>query len=320
MELQLGNLLSRAKRSILSGSARRRISTAIETSATDDQGNFIGNLWTAAKKFVGFAISKLKEWFSERFQFKWSDLWGLLWNVGTYIWSFDWNQSDDEIDDSIEQSYNTLLTQAAGFAGQTIGLLVCGGIPGLTIFAFNEPMGALILDRIGEEAFDEIAGSLSALLQSTARTAARHFLLSTYKRVRNRVLDNAYYTRSNSEIGVEAQQKFDSGELKTREEYQKYIEKQTRIRDAAKEGFKREPYTFAKEFEKLEDKYIPEKWREQWNEFKEEAIEACQQIGYILTGGVDEHAANQKLTAAAIIGTPQTVVLQHNRSLGGSTP
>lgn len=318
MEIELGSLASRAVRKLTTPGGVKRIATSVGQIQRNNNGGIIGWLIGGALKFGGFLLSGIWNLVAGGISWTLSQLW--TWAIQTFhfVWYFDWNASDESIDQTIEAQYQALLTQAGGALGSMVGWLIGGVIPGLVVMVFNEPLGVKILNDVGEEALEEIAPVVGGLIRSTIRAATRHVLLATYKRARNYLLGkNPLYAKSDDQIDEEFAAKVDSGELSV-EQANEAIEKAKRVRDSAKEGFQRKPWSFQKKFEEWREDNLPSWLQEPAEEFVEEMSEGIIEAGYVVANRLDAEFAEQALTAPAINGSQRIVRIDFNRNVSPS--
>jgi hypothetical protein len=131
----------------------------------------------------GFVFGALKE--SLRFlTFSFSKLWGLLISGVNFIYNYNWNITDDDIDKQVKQSWINFAGVLGGEVGESLGFFTCGVLPAATTFAFNEPLGLYLLERVGEEFAEELALNISIVLQQGIRSASTSAFSFYYKNIR----------------------------------------------------------------------------------------------------------------------------------------
>ncbi|NJK27284.1 MAG: hypothetical protein HC925_00020 [Coleofasciculaceae cyanobacterium SM2_3_26] len=112
------------------------------------------------------------------------------WLVGGVLslYSFNWNLSDEEIRQQQEGNLLALSAIAGESAGQMLGSLVCGYLPGLALFKFNPVKFAKLKELLtgteDSELFDQIRDAAQSLFLSTTQIAARMLMVEAYKNVR----------------------------------------------------------------------------------------------------------------------------------------
>lgn len=320
MEIQLGSLLSRTVRAASTPGGIKRIATSIGGIKKNDDGGIIGWFVGAVLKFGGFLVSKIWNAIAGLVSWSLAAIWGWAVQSFQYIWYFDWNQSDESIDASIKAQYQALITQAGGALGSMMGWLVGGVIPGLVIFAFNEPLGVHVLNEVGEEALEELMPIMGGLIRSTLRTVTRHAMLATYKRAREYLIgNNPLYQYSENELNQQAAAKVSSGEW-SQQQADDWKEKTKRVQSASKDKFQRKPWSFQKQFEEWRENTFPEWAQEAAEEFVEEFSEAVIEAGYVVANSIDSYAAKQKVTAPAILGPQRIVKIDFNRDIPTTPP
>ena len=320
MEIQLGDLVSKAKSSLITQGGWRRLTTGLSSPQTQQGGGIGGAIaWIIGglAKFTGWLLSKIWQGITGIASWTWSV--GVQWVQQTFnfIWYFDWNATDAELDAMIKSQYASLLTQAGGALGGTLGWLVGGLAPGAIIFMFNEPLGVHVLNDVGQEALDEVLPLIGGLLRSVLRTWTRHAITNTYKWLRKRII-NSYEFKgyTDDQLQQQANQKIQSGEF-NQQQADDWLNSTKRIRDSANSGGDRKPYTFQKQFEEFRKQNLPEWLHNAAEEFVEEFSDAFWEGLACVAGSVDAHVAAQKLTAPSVLGQQTGVKITFNRT---STP
>lgn len=318
------NASSLASRSIRSSIGVRKISTSLASPQKNSSGGIIGWIMGGVTRFLGWALAGVWDLLKRFVSWSFSAIWGLCVSTFQFVWTFDWNQSDEQLDAYIKSQYQQLVVQAAGGLGQMMGWLVCGALPGVVMFAFNEALGAHILKEVGEEALEELIPVIGNLVQATLRTLGRQALVGTYKRLRSWLVgNNPMYTKSDEQLMQDLNASYsdrwkaglypdaESAQAAAREAY----EKQQKVRDAAKSGFERKPWSFQKAFEEWREDTFPEGWQDAVEEFVEEFSDACIEAGYVVAGSLDSYYAQSKIMAPAIVGNQQIVMIDFDRQL-----
>ncbi|MEH1799391.1 MAG: hypothetical protein V7L13_09510 [Nostoc sp.] len=277
----LAKLTSRAVRSDVG----TRIIRGMEQGVTKQGGgngvvNFIGWVFNTSWSLTGFLLGKLTGYF----KFSWTTFWS--WFVATkqFIWNFNWNATDEQLNASIKAQWTALAGQIGGALGNAFGYIACGILPGMAIAVFNEPLGAVVLAKVGEEFLEEFLENLGALFNSALRLGTQILLTETFKNVRK-------FIKSNSKL---------VGKL-----FGKNAEKAVQAWGSANS----KPWSFASANEEFLDKTFGSEgaWREAAEEFQEEADEACTEAGYVVANAVDTFLGSQML------GRERTPLLGHTR-------
>lgn len=209
-----------------------------------------------------------------------------------FIWNFNWNITDDEINQQIKAKWDALGSMLGGMVGNFVGYLFCGVLPGATIFAFNEPLGAYVLKNVVEEMSEEFLGNLSAVIKYTFTSGIQSMLMTQYKNVRKLIKGNSKFI--GAVFGDKAEQA---------------------IKAWGEKGSK--PWSFASKMEEAVES-IPNTFVKNFvEEFLEEAWEGCVEAGYVVANSVDAFLAGEKLKQQLIpaMGKTRYVEIQPNRSV-----
>lgn len=126
---------------------------------------------------MGFLVANVGKFIS----FSLTGLWSLFVSTSQFIWNFNWNMTDTEIDQQIQQRWNALSGMLGGTLGNSAGYLACGILPGATIFAFNEPLGAYVLKNVGEEMAEEFMSNLAGLVRYCFMSGVQSLILWGFK-------------------------------------------------------------------------------------------------------------------------------------------
>lgn len=317
MEIELGSLLSRAKAKVTRPGGIKNLLTGFTSNIQAKSqgyggllgwvfrgvgsvlGWFLKGAWSLVIKVISWSFSTAISWVQQTFNF---------------IWTFDWNASDEQLDTNVKSLYQGLLSQAGGTLGASLGWLVGGILPGALVFVFNEPLGVYLLNHVGQEMIEELLPQIGALIQATLRTLTRHLFTATYKRLRKRLVGaNEFKTLSDTQIAAKYQAEVDAGRM-TAEQAKEAVERGQRLRDAAKSGFERKPWSFQKKMEEFQEKYIPKNLQDAAEEFREEFSEGFWEGLYVNASALDEYVAKQRLTRPAVLGTQTGVRITFNRN------
>ncbi|HEY9672741.1 MAG TPA: hypothetical protein V6D11_14950 [Waterburya sp.] len=267
-------------------------------------GWLLSKAWELISKIATWSITTFVQWVQQSFNF---------------LWNFDWNASDDALNASIDNQYKALTTQAAGAAGAALGWLVGGLAPGAVIMMFNEPLGVYLLNKVGQEALEEILPRIADLIRSTLRTWTRHGITGTYQTMRRLIVGSyEFLTHSDEQIDEEAQKAITNGKL-SESEAKDWSASQKRIRDAAKNGGERKVWSFHKGFENWRKDNIPEWLQDASEEFVDEFSEAFWEGLLCLGGALDSYVAMQKETRASVLGNQTAVKITFDRSLDSTS-
>jgi hypothetical protein len=280
---------------------------SLEKLGSPDDGNapggIIGYFFDAAAKLTNFIVSVVGKFF----KFSWNLLWSVIVATKNFVWNFNWNATDAELDSSIKSKWAAIKAQLGGTLGNAFGYLACGVLPGALIFVFNQPLGAYILANVLEEALDEFFENMGALIKQTLILGVQIAITETFKSVRKLIKANA------SLVG-----RF----LSKSPKYQQNFEKMVQAWGA--QGSK--PWSFALNHEEYIESLDPGD-QDAYEEFYEEADEACVEAGYIVAAGLDADIAKEMLARKQmpLLGKERFVEITPNRDveeekivLGGS--
>lgn len=270
-------LQSELVRSQIGQAGKRVFKANLQTPQKDEDDNIIGWLWNAGERVVSLIGN-----FFNLVGIGFSALWSIFTTTAQYIYRFDWNMSDTQIDQQIQNSWNALGSMLGGTLGNAFGYLACGVLPAATILAFNEPLGAHLLQNVSQELAEEVLSNLSNLIRYTFQSGVTSLLLWSYKNVRKFIKSNVNFIQSI----------FGEGYANV-------------IRAWAAPGSK--PWSFAKAVEEQVESIPNTFLRNFVEEFLEEAWEGCVEAGYVIANGIDSYLAAEKLKQQ------QTPILGKNR-------
>lgn len=292
LTLELAKLGSRAVRKGIGSNGVRRFATSALSEKADDEGNIIERLWNGFTRFGGSLVSKVISALTTVISFSFTLLWSLTVSAVTFIWNFNWNTTDAELDASVQAGITAVAGTLGGTLGNALGFLACGAVPGALIFAFNEPLGLHVLEEVGEEALDELAGNVANLVRQVGNLALRATLGYLYKNIRKlwRQPDSAVRARLIAD-GVTSSEKIDKALAE-----------------------RNKPWSFASAFESAVDSIPNEALRNFTEEFFEELGDSCVEAGYVVANSVDTYLAAQQLAARNILGEEKTVEILLNRN------
>lgn len=296
LTLNLEEFSSRLIRKAVSSDGIRRIAKSALEEKRDKDTNIIVKVYNAVTKFGNSLMGKTIELLTGGFKFAWTAFWGLTVSAVQFIWNFNWNASDADLDSQINSSFNSLAGTLGGTIGNALGWLACGAVPGVVIAAFNEPMGLYVLEQVGEEALEEIAGNLANLIKQTAKSVVRAATIWSYKNIR---------TLWRKPDSVFKQQLIAQGM------------KPDQVEKALQERNK--PWSFAQKTEDFIDNIPNQFVRNFTEELFEEFGDACIEAGYVVAGSVDSYLAMQKTANQNVLGEEKTVEILLNRSADSNT-
>jgi hypothetical protein len=300
LQIVLAALKSRAVRNYVVGQGVRRIALKNEqeiqenTNPDDNSGgNILSVIWNGAKRFGNFLLSNLKAMLTGNFKLNLTAIWQKIVAGATFILNFNWNITDAELDEQVKQGNIALAASAGGALGNALGFLVYGGIPAASIAVFNLPLAVHVLEDVGEEAAEEIAGNIASLINLTGQQLLRYTFSAIYKNFRSILRPAA--------LGV-AQLLVNVGILN-----QDSVDKANKKRN--------EPWSFASALEDtIED--IKDPIQQAFVEsFWEELGEGCIEAGYIVAGSVDSYFAQHRVASQSYFGKEKVIEILPDRSI-----
>ncbi|MGL5083178.1 MAG: hypothetical protein ACRC8A_16975 [Microcoleaceae cyanobacterium] len=276
------NLPSRKVRAAITGSPGgvRIFAKSDElAAAASGIGGFIRS---AFRRLVGFISQALNLAF-QAIRFSFTKLWQWTVNTVQYLWTFNWDVSDTSIDAELQRMWNSTGGLLGGFAGQLVGWTACGFAPGAVIAVFNEPLGRYLMAEVGQEAVEELAGSLASIIQISAQNLAKATFLWTFKSIRSLI-----------KRGLKPQG----------------IDLTGWGNDEEKD------WSFARQLQKKVGSIQNEWWQEFVEEFFEEAFDSCQEAGYALAGAADSwYAQQEELKRSGLLGQSRTIEFYPNKEV-----
>lgn len=323
MEIQLGDLVSKAKSSLITNGGWRRLATGLSSPQTGGSsggggGGVLGWIIGGLAKFTGWLLGKIWDGIKGLVSWAWSTAVQWVQQTFNFLWYFDWNATDETLDAAIKSQYEALLTQAGGALGGTLGWLVGGLAPGAIIFMLNEPLGVYVLNNVGQEALEEVTPLIGGLIQSALRVWTRHAITSTYKWFRQKIIASYEFKGyTDGDLQQVANAKIQSGEW-NQEQANDWLNSTKRIRDAANAGGERRPWSFHSKFEEWRKQNLPQWLQNAAEEFVEEFSDAFWEGLACVANSVDAYVAAQKVTAPSVLGQQTAVRITFNRALSPS--
>lgn len=295
--IQSSNLISRsARQTVTGGNGIRTISPGGQQGGG---GGFLSNVF-------GWITNLVSSGWGEYFKvmlglkFTFSSLWGLFTQTVTFIYNFNWQATDAQLDQQYQGAINTLAGQYGGAVGRALGYLVCGIIPSAAIMKFNPLMGAYILEQVGEEALDDLAGELANLITSSFRVAAQGFIISGFKNARRAI------KKWNDEAPSDS--------------WERTVLKNTLgpnignvIDTWGDEG--RKPWSFRRWVEKGIESIKNQALQNFVEEAYEEFLDSCVEAGFLVAGGLDSWILQRQMQTNQIVGQQRVVELTPDRSI-----
>ncbi|BBD64480.1 hypothetical protein NIES4072_18580 [Nostoc commune NIES-4072] len=300
IKLDLSTLTSRVIRSNVGSRIIKGIEGKIEKKNDNGVVNFLGWALGGLASLGGFLLNKI----GGLFTFSWTAFWGWFVAAKQFIWNFNWNATDEELNASVTAQWNAIGGQIGGTLGNAFGYLACGILPGMVISVFNEPLGAVVLAKVGEEALEELMQNLGALFNTALRLGTQILITETYKNVRKLIKSNSNLI--GKLFGKNAKKAVEAWGTKSSK-----------------------PWSFASANEEFLDNTFGSDgfWRNLVEEAQEEADEACIEAGYVVANAVDTYLSAQMLAKekTPVLGHTRYVEITPNREnpeerivLGGS--
>lgn len=262
-------------------------------SITERVGDFLGRFIGGTIRFGGWIIKVILPGIAFTFQ----AIWGLIVEATSAIYNFDWNITDRTIDQQFEQAKIMIAGQLGETAGNAFGYLACGVIPSASILVFNEPLALYLLKKVGEEALDELAGNLQALITISFRLLLRSFFLDSYKNIRKAIKS---YIRTRSTREKSAINSFFNGKITDA------------IDNWGEENSK--PWSFSLEVQERIESIDNDLLQEFVEEFYDESKDACIEAGYVIAEGLDEWVLQQSQAEAYREGNEELIELLPDRN------
>jgi hypothetical protein len=287
LSINLASLSSRINRVAITGNTGiRRLATNASRAITDAQTNEPKTFWDGLQRFGASLIGAIR-WQPPWLKFSVAGLFSFFNSAVQFLIHFNWNSTDQQLDDEIKQLEIAVASARGALRGTVAGYLVCGVVPAATLAVFNEPLALYALERLGEEAADEIVGNMSALLQATSRKNAKQTFNNIYKNFRG-VLRPAALGFANILKGL--------GILD-----QASIDKANQQRD--------QPWSFNSALEDTIDNVKDPLQHAELEEFWDEFGDACIEAGYIVANSIDAYFLQQKVQENAAEEKEHTIIM-----------
>lgn len=246
---------------------------------------------------IGWAFGDLLKGFAS---WSMSKLASMFIAVKNFIWTFDWNISEESLLKALENQKLVWYEQLGETIGEGLGWVVCGLIPSASLLMFNKPMAYYVLSEVGEEAYDELVGSVGNLLKTTRlhkqNEAFTHLFIATRWLVKNAANDDSD-TLLGGVIG-------------------KILDQFPKLKEGAKtwgdKGGK--PWILSNKVEEaIENAPIGEEWKAFLEGLVEGFGDSCDEAIYAFANSYDSFLASQASIKAAENGQPNTVLITPNR-------
>jgi len=291
LALNLNSLGSRAVRLASTNGGIRRIATNATASRDKEEGG-ITSVYNAIEKFgrslMSFAFNAIKGFLS----IDWRKLYQQVMGGVKYLLNFNINISNTEIDEKIKQAEIALAAAKGTLVGQSLGFAICGLIPAATIAVFNEPLALYMLKELGEEAAEEIAGSLANLVNLQIQQAARKSFFALFKNHRALARSAAIgFANMLVRVGFLTQES---------------VDKANRERN--------KPWSIASALEDSIDSIKDPEEKAYAEAVWEELADSCIEAGYIVANSADSYFAMQKMANESQFGSERIIEIQPIRN------
>lgn len=259
------NLVSRAMRSKTIKDGIRTI-TVRATTKDKDKG-VLANIWGGITSVVGNLLKGLMAGLS------WSltNIWGLISTSVMFIMNFNWNVTEAEIQAEIDNA----ITTAAGILGQevgrTLGFLLCGALPTLSLFSINPVMARAVASQVAPELLDELVENYATAIRQIGSLALRAGGLWLYGAIRR------MWRGSDSEV---------KERLKSQGVSEEQINKEIENRN--------KPFTFAQKIQEGIEAIPNEAFKNFVENAYEEFGSSCIEAGYVVAGAIDSYIYQRK--------------------------
>jgi hypothetical protein len=292
LALSLKDLPSRAARVVAVGNEGVRRIAVNATSNKEDGNGDVFSIYNGIEKFgqslMRFAFARIADFF----RIDWRKVWQQVTTGVRFLLNFDINTTDKQIDEQIKQAEIALAATKGSLAGQSLGFAICGLLPTATIAVFNEPLALYIVKELGEEAIEDISGTLATLVQLQIQQNSRKAFFNIFKNHRDIVRALL--------IGV-AQVGVFFGQIS-----QEQVDKANKERN--------KPWSIAKALEESIDEIKDPIDRAYAEELWDELGESCIEAGYIVANSADSYYALQKMANQNMLGTERIIEIQPVRN------
>lgn len=285
--LSVASFASRAERKLAAGEngIRRFSQTGLVTRQARSGGQV--TFWDGLARF-GASLLTAVTWRPPWLNFSFAGLWGASVAAYQFVFNFNINATDKQLEDQIKAAEIAIAGARGALKGTIVGYLVCGIAPTATIAVFNEALALYLLQKVGEEAVEEIAGKAAALInlqnQKNAQTAFYHFFKNNRAIIRSAIMGTAKVLQFfRVPIDDEA------------------IARADKQRD--------QPWSLANAMDDSIERIPDPAQRAETEEFWEEFGEACIEAGYIVAGGIDSWILQQRLERASDAPTDEDVII-----------
>lgn len=258
-----------------------RVITLRATARELTNGEIFNNIWNGLNSLVGNALKLVLGAFSWTL----SNIWGLFWTTLNFVSNFNWNITEAEITAEI----NSAINNAAGILGQetgrTLGVLLCGALPTISLFAINPVMAKAVAAEVAPELLEELVSNYATAIRQLGSLALRSTGLFLYGEVRKLF--------RGSDASVKAR-------LKAQGFSEEQINKEIENRN--------KPFIISQKIQEGIEAIPNEAFRNFVEQAYDEFGSSCQEAGYVVAGAIDSYIYQQKTAASEA-----TVEIEFNR-------
>lgn len=272
LTLTISTFASRVERKLAAGESgvRRFAHSGLVTRQARSGGEV--TFWDGLARFGASLLATLS-WKPPWMNFSFADIWSAAVSAYHFVWNFNINATDQQLDTEIKQMEVAVAAARGSLRGTVAGYLVCGIAPTATIAVFNEPLALYLLEKVGEEAVEELVQKTATLIQMQNRKMAKSAFYNLFKNnreiIRGGIIGSAKILRF---FGVP----FDD----------EAIQKANKQRN--------EPWSLGSAMDDSIDRIVDPAQRAETEEFWEEFGEACIEAGYIVASGIDSWILQQR--------------------------
>lgn len=285
--LSLQNLGSRIERKIITGQegVRRFSQSGLVTRQARSGGE--ETFWDGLARF-GASLLAVATWKPSWLNLSISSLWQKAVAAYQFVFNFNINATDQQLEAEIKAMEVTIAGASGALRGTFVGYLVCGIAPTATIAVFNEALALYLLEKLGEEAAEELAQKAATLIQLEAqrklKVAFYNFFKNNRAIIRNTILGTG---RVMQFFGVPIDDQS--------------IQKANKQRD--------QPWSLATAMDDTIERVADPAKRAELEEFWEEFGEACIESGYIVASGIDSWILQQRTERGTDAPNDEDVVI-----------
>lgn len=245
--------------------------------------------------FVSFAVSSILSVFS----FAPTAIVAVVQQTTSFLWNFNWAATDQQLDAQLNSQLTALGAQLGGTIGNAVGFLLCGGVAGASLFAFNEALAIYVLRELGEEALEEFVGNAMALAYQASAFLVQSIFVRTYQSARS------VFSAFTSSVGWAIEL---IGEItgSRSEGFQQYLKEREGVGQIV---------SFAEFFEEVIDSIPNQFSRAFFEEFFDEFGDACWESFYVIAAGIENFMAQQKTIRRSVLGQQKVIEVFPNRDI-----